>query len=122
MTRINPAVAPDLALEWIQKNQKQINTHPAWHGNISEKDSEILLNNEGSFIYLLRSGEKRHSYFISFVKKDGSIQHQSFTLELDQKGWQYRNGSTINYNDLNKLIPLMMHCDPASCNPLRVLN
>jgi len=121
MSRINAIVTASTIIEWIQRNQEQIETHPAWYHHISENEAEALLRDRSPLTYLLCSGEKEHSYFISFVKEDGSIKHQSFVLELDKRGWYYRNGSTSKYpagvisKDLEELIPLMMHCDPSSC-------
>ncbi len=121
MSRINTMVNTSTVVEWVQRNQEQIKTHPAWHSDMSENESEKLLRDKSPFTYLLRPGEKEHLYFISFVKEDSSIKHQFFVLELDRKGWYYRNGATSKYpaeiisKDLNELIPLMMHCDPDSC-------
>jgi len=44
-------------------------------------------------------------------------------LELDRKGWYYRNGvgsgpAEILSKDLEELIPMMMHCDAMACTPL----
>jgi hypothetical protein len=110
-------------VEWVQRNQGELETHSAWHSDISGQESEKLLNGKKPFSYLLRSGEKEHFYFISFVKEDGSIKHQFFALEFDRKGWYYRNGGTgtpqeVVSKSLHKLIPMMMHCDMFSCNPL----
>ena len=108
---------------WLQKNEEQMKTHPAWQGDISELSSEKLLKGQPLLTYLLRQGEKEHSYYISFVKGDGSIKHQRFTLELDQLGWYYRNGVTngpreVTKENINDLIPPMMHCEPPECIPL----
>ncbi|MBI3211724.1 MAG: hypothetical protein HYZ47_03455 [Simkania negevensis] len=123
MTRINSALTERAILEWAQRNQEQIQTHPAWHSNISEAESEKLLRDKNAFTYLLRSGEKEHFYFISFVKEGGSIKHQFFALEFDRKGWYYRNGGQGSLQeaisqDISKLISMMMHCDLRSCTPL----
>lgn len=122
MTRINTEV-PINTLKWVQNSQDQIKAHPAWHCPISAIESEIILKNEKAFTYLLRSGEDKYSYFISFVEEKGSIKHQFFVLELDRKGWYYRNGTVdscvteIISKDLTELIPLMMHCDFSVCCP-----
>lgn len=123
MTRINNALTERATLEWAQRNQEQIQTHPAWHSNVSELESEKLLRGKDAFTYLLRPGEKEHFYFISFVKEEGSIKHQFFALEFDRKGWRYRNGGQgslqeVISQDISKLIPMMMHCDFRSCIPL----
>lgn len=123
MSSLNTMVSTN-AVEWVQKNQEQIKTHLAWHSNISEDESEMLLRDKNPFTYLLRPGEKDRFYFISFVKADNSIKHQFFALEYDRNGWLYRNGGTgdspqeIVSKDLHKLIPMMMHCDLLACNPL----
>lgn len=126
MTRLNPASFDATSVtEWIQRNQEQVKTHSAWHPNISENDSEILLKDKSPFTYILRFEEKANTYFISFVKEDRSIKHQFFTLEFDRKGWYYLNGATDNSpteivsEDMNELIPLMMHCDVNSCIPYK---
>ena len=121
MSKVNTMVSANV--EWVQRNQEQIKTHPAWHSDISENESEKLLRDKSPFTYLLRAGEKEHLYFISFVKENGSIKHQFFALEFDRKGWLYRNGGTtgpqeINSKDLHQLIPMMMHCDLLACTPL----
>jgi hypothetical protein len=114
----------NLALEWVQKNQNQIEVHPAWHSNISEDESEQLLKDKSPFTYLLRLGEQERLYFISFVNESGSINHQFFVLEFDRKGWLYRNAGTggpqgtISKN-LDWLIPKIMHCDFFACTPLK---
>ncbi len=124
MTKINLGAATNNILEWVQNSQEHIKTHSAWHLSISESESEVLLKNQGPFTYLLRAGEEERAYFISFVRENSSIKHQFFVLELDRKGWYYRNGSTLNSpaeiisKDLNELIPLMMHCDANMCIPL----
>lgn len=108
---------------WIQKNEEQIKTHPAWHANLSEASSDKLLKNQPPLTYLLRNGPKEQSYFISFVHQDGTVQHKSFVLEFDQQGWYYRNGVTkgpkeVTTEDLHELIPIMMHCESNESLPL----
>lgn len=122
MTKINSSIPGNTSItEWMERNQRQIETHPAWYKNISEVESENLLKDKAPFTYLLRSGkEQPYSYFISFVKEDFSIKHQFFVLELVKKGWQYRNGATSSpQENVNDLIPMMMHCDRNSCIPLK---
>lgn len=107
--------------EWVRKSQERIKSHPAWHIHTSHSASEALLKNKSPFTFLLRPGEKEHSYFISFIKKDGSIKHQLFILELNRQGWYYRNGTTPNFpteiiaEDLDEIISLIMYCHPKEC-------
>ena len=108
---------------WIKESHDQIEAHSAWNGNLPEKNAEKILQGKGPFTYILRGGEQKYTYFISYVKDDLSVKHQKFVLELDRKGWHYRNGVTkglaeILEKDLEELIPQMMHCDHRACIPL----
>jgi hypothetical protein len=109
---------------WIKTNQNQIQNHIAWYGNIGAMQAENLLQEQDSFTYLLRNGEKKYSYFITFVTNDHCIKHQYFSLESDRKGWYYKNGVVTNMpteivsENLDELIPAMMHCNSAECKEL----
>ncbi len=123
MSRITASsVGPIEIHNWIQTNQNQIQKHPAWHGNVKAEQAEALLKGGKPLTYLLRNGDKEQSFFITFIKEDGSIKHQHFSLEFDLKGWYYKNGQVqgepteIIAEDLNKLIPAMMHCETSRCN------
>lgn len=123
MNKVGTMIEKREVIEWVQKSDEQIKTHPAWHADVSEAESETFLKNNGPFTYLLRAGDKEHFYFISFVKEDRSIKHQFFTLEFNRQGWLYRNGGTgtpeeIVSKELDLLIPMMMHCDLEACTPL----
>lgn len=138
MTQNNTAAPLDL-LEWIQAHQEEIDCHTAWHPQIFDSiAAEALLKNKAPFTYLLRAADKILSYFISFVKPDGSIKHQFFVLEPTQQGWRYRNGAcdqffagarfTSSIKDssteiiaecLHEIIPMMMHCNPEDGHPLK---
>jgi hypothetical protein len=123
MTRIDMCCSSNIDHDWIKKNQVDIQSHLAWHENINEEVSETLLQGKPPFTYILRSGEKEHAYFITYVKSDLSTKHQFFVLEIDRKGWYYRNGVTMGLSeilskDLQVLIPMMMHCDAMACTPL----
>jgi hypothetical protein len=123
MTKIDTSCHSNIDHGWIKKNQGEIQLHPAWHEKMSEEESETLLRGNPPFTYILRNGEKEHAYFITYVKMDLSIKHQFFVLEIDRKGWYYRNGigngpAEILSKDLEKLIPMMMHCDVMACTPL----
>jgi hypothetical protein len=124
MSRCVVGLGPNADLHWINQNQNEIQNHLAWCGSISEQNAEELLKNKSAFTYLLRKGDNPYSYFISFVKEDHSIKHQFFVLEVDRKGWFYRNGiatdspAEVGSKDLNQLIPMIMHCEPNFITPL----
>jgi hypothetical protein len=119
MTRIDSSWHSSIDMSWVQKNQEEIRSHSAWNEKLQKEESD-----KEPFTYILRGGEKEHAYFITYVKTDLSIKHQRFVLELDRKGWYYRNGYTdgpaeILSKDLQELISMMMHCDAMACTPLR---
>ena len=120
MTKIDMCCPSNIDHGWIKKNQGEIQSHPAWHEKISEEGSEAQLQGKAPFTYLLRSGNEEHAYFITYVKMDLSIFHQRFVIELDRKTWYYRNYITDGpAENLEELIPMMMHCDAMACTPLR---
>ncbi len=127
MVKINTGFAEISTLKWMQHNRERITSHCAWHDRVSKEESEEMLKDKVPFTYLLRSEGGEHSYSIAFLKEDGSIKHQPFTLETDPRGWYYLNGTAENLpseiisQDLNELISLMMHCDSKACNPLLVV-
>lgn len=125
MTQNNTAAPLDL-LEWIQAHQEEMISQDGWHPHLSDSHgAETLLRNKAPFTYVLRAADKILTYFISFVKADGSIKHQFFVLEPTQQGWRYRNGCTENSpteivaNSLKELIPMMMHCEQEEGRPLK---
>jgi hypothetical protein len=131
MSRINITGPNQAEIDhaWIKSNQDQLIKHPAWMNDMPESKANWHLERKSPFTYLLRSGEKERAYFISFVKEDGSIKHQRFTLEVDpNKGtWLFRNGivatpkgwtNELTAESLDELIPMMMHCKKEQCKML----
>lgn len=126
MTRITaPFINQTEVLSWEKTKLDQIERHPAWKKSIDKTQVESLLEGKKTLSYLLRAGEKERVYYISFVQKDGSIKHQQFTLENDRKGWYYKNGANeqdpadIVSENLEELIPKMMHCDYKECKRIK---
>lgn len=117
MNRIHVSGIISPLFQWTHEIQKQITSHAAWKGTIDQVEAEDLLKNSNPFTYLLRSDKKENSYFISYVGEDRTIRHQFFILDPDHEKWRYQNGCANSCHDLNKLIPLMMHCDPEVCHP-----
>jgi len=123
MTRITGQSINTIEMNsWTKANQEQIEKHPAWRGSLSAMQTESLLERRDVFTYLLRGGEEKNAYYISFVKRDGMIKHQRFTLEYDRKGWYYKNGMNTSgtptemiAETLPELIPQMMHCSTEDC-------
>ncbi len=103
---------------WVQKKQKEIETHVAWHGKISGMYCEALLREHSAFTYLLRTGEEEGHFYLSFVQSPLSFKHQPFVIRFSVKGWFYQNGYTGITPDLDELISLIMHCSSEQCRPL----
>ena len=125
MSRVSVYPSQIDVCSWIKTNQEQVQSHPAWHGNIDVERAETLLQGNSPFAYLLRKGAEENAYFITFIKEDQSIKHQRFTLEYDHKGWFYKNGATgsgvtkIIAPVIEELIPQMMHCDIMECKAVQ---
>lgn len=112
--------------QWTRLHVSQVEEHQGWRPNIlKDEEAANLLKDSAPFTYLLRHGEKKNEYILSFVQEDRAIKHKSFVLEFDRKGWFYRNGQAENYptevfsDDIEKLIPLMMYCDPSSSTRIK---
>ena len=72
----------------------EIENHPAWHRSISGLEAEKLLKAKKiPYLYLLRTGECRMNYYVSFVHPDGSIRHQPFLITMGSGVWSFTNGS-----------------------------
>jgi hypothetical protein len=106
------------------KNHEHVKSHIAWKGGLQEHQAEMLLQGQPPFSYVLRDGKEAYTYFITFVKDDGTFKHQRFVLEADRKGWHYRNGQASSHpvevlaDTVEEIIPMMMHCEPGECRPL----
>jgi hypothetical protein len=101
--------------------EKSILLHPAWHGKITGLESEALLKFRHPYSYLLREGEKRSHYYVSFVAADQSTRHQPFAIIYTKAGWYCRQGTEYGpfiTQTVDDLIPRIMHCNIEDCKPL----
>lgn len=116
MTRIVGTWTQQIEVPGLTKVLKdQIQNHPAWNARMDEKQAESLLMGQSPFTYILRKEAENQHFFISFVKPDQSIKHQKFSIELDYKGWYFKNGTAekareIVDDNLETLILAMMQC------------
>lgn len=110
---------------WIKVLTDQVQNHTAWKERINEKQAESLLKGTPPFTYFLRKETDDQYYLISFVKLDQSIKHQKFSIELDYRGWYFKNGTAekareIIADDLETLILAMMQCEPYEAKILKI--
>lgn len=105
----------------------EIQSHPAWIGNISGLKAEKMLRGKNiPYLYVLRSGERKGAietdYYVSFILPDNTIRHQPFVITLHPEGWYYENGNAGGpYNSwasINDVLHLMMHCEEGQNKPL----
>ena len=106
----------------MEDKEREIFIHPAWYGNLSGIECENFLRGLVPGSYLLREGERKFQYYLSFVIGDSfTFKHQPFLIVMDtlQPIWGYRNGSYHWASKLEKLIPLVLHCRPEECYPVQ---
>jgi len=102
-----------------------IESHTAWYANITGLAAEKLLRGEEAFSFLLRKGERSHkeneeSYYVTFVKADGSVMHQPFVVTIAPEGFYYENGNTGGpYIEatIDDILPLIMHAGDKTISP-----
>jgi len=105
--------------EYMERLEHTIHTHPAWHGHLNGMACEALLRGAPPLSYLLRAGEERFHFYLSFVYENSfSFKHQPFILDKSSQGWFYRNGGTRYASSLEELIPLILHCEAAEGLPI----
>jgi len=102
--------------------EESIVTHPAWHGEISELDSERYLEKSGPFQYLLRAGEGDSHFYVSYVDQELDIKHQSFKIRYTEEGWFCVQGilyGPFQAEGIEPLIHQLMHCREEECASLK---
>jgi hypothetical protein len=111
----------DVSHEEIDQLEQEIFTHPAWHGHFLGIECEDLLRGKPAFSYLLRAGEAKFHYYLSYVMETPFIyKHQPFTIAFQDavKGWGYRNTVPHWASHLKDLIPLIIHQPKELCLPI----
>jgi hypothetical protein len=111
----------DFSSEEIDSLEQEVFAHPAWHGSLLGVESEDLLRGKPAFSYILRPGEARFHYYLSFVVEAPFIyKHQPFMVAFQDLvgGWGHRNGYLHWASKLEDLIPLIIHQPKDSCLPI----
>lgn len=105
----------------MEQKEIEIFSHPAWHDDLSGIECEDLLRGLVPGSYVLRAGERKFHYYLSFVVGDSfTFKHQPFLLTKshDQTVWGYRNGSHHWASTLDTLISLIIHSPLDQCFPI----
>ena len=105
----------------VEALEAEILAHVAWHGDLSGIECENFLRGSVPGSYLLREGEKKGQYYLSFVIGDSfSFKHQPFMITYDNSHavWGYQNGAHRWATNLEGLIPMVLHCGPNECYPV----
>jgi len=106
-------------MPWVTQKISEIKQHPAWNENIDEMKSEAMLATAPVFTFLLRPGKDMYHYFLSFVEADGTIHHKQVKILLSPRGWLYQNGGSTIRENINDLVPAVLHCTFEQCRPYR---
>lgn len=120
MTPIYPSTSHHYALDETQQNK--IEHHTAWKGILSQEDAENLLKNQKPFTFLIRQEPAQVDnsclkYFVSFVNQKSEIEHLFCTFNPGKQIFFYQNLIGYNATSIEELIPCMLHCEKAYCQP-----
>lgn len=98
-----------------------IEQHAAWLGQISGLKAEKMLRKETRpYLFVLRAGEHKGDYYVTYILEDGSISHRPFTVTETVNGWYYENtgaGGPYKEATIDDVIHLIMHCHKDECVP-----
>jgi hypothetical protein len=116
----------------VRAIHRDIETHPAWYGNISGLAADKMLRGRKTpYVFFLRTGEKwsnttnETNYYVSFLLPDLTIRHQPFTVTVTEEGWYYENtggGGPYTHESIEDVLHLIMHCQKGECIPLNKLH
>ena len=101
--------------------EMDIHSHVTWQASISGLNAEKLLRGHTTpYLYLLREGECERNYYVTFVRPDGTIAHQPFTIGLTEAGLYCENACWYVINEetqFEDLLYKIMHCNKGECTP-----
>lgn len=93
-----------------------LNKH-GWKGQLSLEEAENLLKGKPAYRYLIRIGEQKDKFTLTFVGADGEIKNDIFVLR-DWVNGIFANGQPCHVGPLEVLIPLKMDCNPSQAIPV----
>jgi SH2 domain-containing protein len=99
-----------------------VEAHPAWHGKITGLEAEArLFKRDTPYTYLVRKGEECGHYYVSFLREDGMVHHQPFSVHLTDHGWYCKNfaahGPFIR-ETIDDVLHSVMHAKKEAIHPL----
>jgi len=90
----------------------------SWRPGMDALEAEALLAGKSPYTYLLRPSIINRKFVISFVRPNGTIEHDTFSL-IDAKRGIWRNAYWHHVGTLEKVVRDMMDCDFSEGTPLR---
>lgn len=110
-----------LRTDTLSDIETEIMQHPAWLGYVSGLKAEKLLRGKKTpYLYVLRAGENHLDYYVTFVRRDGAIEHRPFSITLSSEGWSYENlggGGPYREASIEDVLHRIMHCDQGDNVP-----
>ncbi len=92
-----------------------LNKH-GWKGQMSLEEAEKLLSGKPAYTYLIRFGEQKDRFTLTFVHPNGSVKNDTFVL-VDWVNGIFANGGYCHRGPLEILIPLKMNCKQGEGQP-----
>ena len=100
----------------------EIQSHPAWQGDVSLTEGAKLLEGSAPFTYILSQGFDKHHYFLSFVDADYKVKHRNVRVFARDGHSMYLNGGSGGggggYETIDNLVPSCINCSADVCRPL----
>ena len=106
---------------WMQEKMNELLSHPAWNDSMTGFEADALLRTQQPFTYLLRQGERKDVFYLSFCTGTAVV-HRPFSVDYATYSWYYRNGfpqcRQVFKPDLKTFIPEIIQREEAECLPL----
>jgi hypothetical protein len=93
-----------------------LNKH-GWKGKLSLDEAANRLRRKSAYTYLIRIGEQKEKFTLTFVGPDGQIKNEVFVL-IDWINGIFANGNPAHVGPLDILVPLKMNCKPSQAFPV----
>lgn len=100
----------------VDFNLKEEFCKHGWKGHLSSHNAEQILKGKSPFSYLIRLGEEKSKFTLSYVRADGAIQHVHFVL-VDWVYGIFQNGGPFKAT-LDVLIRYKMNCTESQACPV----
>jgi hypothetical protein len=101
-------------------SEADLANHSAWKGQFTEEHFDQVQKAQEPYSYLL--GKEDQGLTIAWKNEEGSISKAVFELveekEEAKQVWFFQNRKPHYRENIDELIPLMLHCDKEKCRPL----